>query len=574
MTVFACVRIITVETMSKRLELVWPEKDKILLGLDDNGKPIWGTKADLETRLLVQLEDVGETNPDNLNDLYDQGDNLLIKGDNLLALKALERHFAGKIKCIYIDPPFNTGGAFEHYEDGYEQTVWLSLMRDRLQLLRDLLRLDGFICVHSDDTESAYLRVMMDEIFGAENWVTTVFVQARYPSKTLKADRPFHMLVDQVHVYRKSEQAVIKQERKEYDISKYVWRITTDSLSKTLVLGSRTVECFDVGSYSIERSSPSSDRLKEVWISGKVLDINSSGRFFRDHLSGRVEEDGLGVLYKVYGIGEDNLGYRYITGPKREGAVRGKYYQGIPAKIGSEPQYRIQALLNLWDLAASIGNCRHEGGADFRSGKKPEVLVYNLLNIFTEEDDWVLDSFLGSGTTAAVAHKMNRRWIGVEIGEHAETLCLPRLKRVVSGKDQTGISKHVGWKGGGGFRYCVLGESLFAKDKDTGLVMLNPKYTNGPLVSAICNLEGFHLNNDSLFQGVRGNAYAHITEDKVTQTYVDSLVEKLPKGKTLVIYCLKRAAGLDTPQEVKVKRIPRELQIPRYLMSTKSGGGK
>jgi adenine-specific DNA-methyltransferase len=574
MTVFACVRINTVETMSKRLELVWPEKDKVLLGLDDNGKPIWGTKADLETRLLVQLEAVGETNLDNLNDLYDQGDNLLIKGDNLLALRALERHFAGKIKCIYIDPPFNTGGAFEYYEDGYEHTVWLSLIRDRLQLLRDLLRLDGFICVHIDDTESAYLRVLMDEIFGAENWVTTVFVQARYPSKTLKADRPFHMLIDQVHVYRRSDQAVIKQERKEYDISKYVWRITTDSPDKTLVLGGRTVECFDVGSYNIERSSPSTDGLKEVWVSGKVLDINSSGRFFRDHLSGRVEEDGLGVLYRVYGIGEDNLGYRYITGPKRKGAIRGKYYQGIPAKVGSEPNYRIQALLNFWDLAASIGNCRHEGGADFRSGKKPEVLVYNLLNIFTEENDWVLDSFLGSGTTAAVAHKMNRKWIGVEIGEHAETLCLLRLKRVVSGRDQTGISKEVSWKGGGGFRYCVLGESLFAKDKDTGLVMINPKYTNGPLVAAICNLEGFYLNNDSLFHGVRGNAYAHVTEDKVTQTYVDSLVEKLPKGKNLVIYCLKRIASLDIPQEIKVKRIPRELQIPRYLTSTKSGGGK
>lgn len=560
--------------MSKRLELVWPEKDRVLLGLDDNGKPIWGTKTDLETRLLVQLEAVGETNPDNLNDLYEQGDNLLIKGDNLLALKALERHFAGKIKCIYIDPPFNTGGAFEYYEDGYEHTVWLALIRDRLQLLRDLLRLDGFICVHIDDTESAYLRVIMDEIFGAENWVTTVFVQARYPSKTLKADRPFHMLIDQVHVYRRSDKAVIKRERKEYDISKYIWRLTTDSPSKTLVLGGRTVECFDAGSYKIERSSPSRDGLKEVWVSGKVLDINSSGRFFRDHLSGRVEEDGLGALYRVYGIGEDNLGYRYITGPKQKGAIRGKYYQGIPAKIGSESIYRIQALLNFWDLAASVGNCRHEGGADFRSGKKPEVLVYNLINIFTEENDWVLDSFLGSGTTAAVAHKMNRKWIGVEIGEHAETLCLPRLKRVVSGRDQTGISKEVSWKGGGGFRYCVLGESLFAKDEDTGLVMINPKYTNGPLVAAVCNLESFYLNSDSLFHGVRGNTYAHVTEDKVTQTYLDSLVEKLPEGKNLVVYCLKRAADLEMPQEVKVKRIPKELQIPRYLMSTESRGGE
>ncbi|HHT9120761.1 MAG TPA: site-specific DNA-methyltransferase, partial [Candidatus Hypogeohydataceae bacterium YC41] len=149
------------------------------------------------------------------------------------------------------------------------------------------------------------------------------------------------------------------------------------------------------------------------------------------------------------------------------------------------------------------------------------------------------------------------------------TLCLPRLKRVVSGEDQTGISKQVDWKGGGGFRYCVLGESLFAKDKDTGLVMINPKYTNGPLVAAVCNLEDFRLNNDSLFHGARGNIYAHITEEKVTQAYLDDLLDRLPNGKSLNIYCLKRSTGLNIPEEVKIKRIPKELQIPRYLTNAK-----
>jgi len=203
--------------------------------------------------------------------------------------------------------------------------------------------------------------------------------------------------------------------------------------------------------------------------------------------------------------------------------------------------------------------------------EKHEDLLFRVINWLTASSDWVLDSFLGSGTTVAVAHKLGRKWIGVEIGEHAETLCLPRLKRVVSGDDQTGISKQVGWKGGGGFRYCVLGESLFAKDEDTGLVMFNPKYTNGPLVAAVCNLEDFHLNDDSVFHAVRGNNYAHITEDKVTQAYLDALVEKLPKGKNLVVYCLKRATRLEVPEEVKVKRIPKELQIPRYLTNGDRG---
>lgn len=551
--------------MNKRLELVWPSKDRILLGLDESGEPIWGAGEDLEPRLLVQLESAGQIKPDNMDNLYEQGDNLLIKGDNLLALKALERHFAGKIKFIYIDPPFNTGSAFEHYEDGYEETVWLSLLRDRLLLLKELLRNDGFICVHIDDTETCYLKTILNEIFGAQNWVTTIFIQARYPSKTLKADRPFHMLVEQVHIYKKSDQATIEQKQKEYDISKFNWQIKVRRPTKKLTLGGKIVECFGGNNYSIERVRASKVGLKEVWASGKVLDINSTGRFFRDYLIGRVKQDGLGVLYKVYGIGDDDLGYRYITGPKREGATRGKYYQGLPANAKSGLRSRKEALTNFWDLAASVGNCRHEGGVEFRSGKKPEILILNLLDIFTKEDDWILDSFLGSGTTAAVAHKMRRKWIGIELREHAQTLCLPRLKRVVSGDDQTGVSKQIGWKGGGGFRYSVLGESLFKKDKETGLVMINPKYTNGPLVAAVCNLEDFALNNDSILHGILGNIYVHITEEKVTQVYLDSIVERLPDDKSLTIYYLKRAANLELPNNVKLKRIPKELQIPRYL---------
>ena len=191
--------------MSKRLELVWPDKDKVLLGLDENGKPIWGTKADLETRLLVQLDAIGETNPDNLNDLYEQGDNLLIKGDNLLALKSLERHFAGKIKCIYIDPPFNTGNAFEYYDDGLEHTIWLSMMKARLEILRRLLREDGAIFVEIDDTEQAYLRVLMDEVFGRANYVLSIAVK-RSAATGHKAINPSPVNVCEfVHIYARSK---------------------------------------------------------------------------------------------------------------------------------------------------------------------------------------------------------------------------------------------------------------------------------------------------------------------------------------------------------------------------------
>jgi len=448
--------------MSKRLELIWPNKDKVLLALDENGKPIWGTKADLEPRLLVQLEAVGETNRDKLHDLYDQGDNLLIKADNLLALKALERHFAGKIKCIYIDPPFNTGNAFQHYDDGLEHTIWLSMMKARLEILKTLLASDGSIYLHLDATEVHYGKVLMDEIFGRSCFQREV-----------------------------------------------VWRIG--------------------------------------WISGFKTQASN---FIRNHDT---------ILFYTKHPTKFLFNKSFIP-----------YPEGYRRRDGSEPKGRGYPLEDTWncsdiDRLDSIQIMSFSGEKTGFMTQKNENLVARTIQSSSDEGDWVLDSFLGSGTTAATAHKLNRRWIGIELSDQAEVFALPRLKRVVTGEDQTGISKQVGWSGGGGFRYCVLGESLFAKDKDTGLVMMNPQYTNGPLIAAVCNLEDFALNGDSLFQGVRGNTYAHITEGKVTQGYVDALLGRLPDSKSLVVYCLKRATGLGVWERVKVKRIPKELQIPRYL---------
>jgi len=569
--------------MSKRLELIWPEKGKVLLGLDDNGKPIWGTKADLETRLLVQLEAVGETNPDNLNDLYEQGDNLLIKGDNLLALKALERHFAGKIKCIYIDPPFNTGNAFEYYDDGLEHTIWLSMMKARLEILKKLLRSDGVIFIHIDFNELGALQVLTDEIFGRRNFISLVTWQ-RTPEITFlgQGQSPIITITEYLLIYAR-EFAECKLNRvskkilatsrvmQQYDLivelgdEEFVQEIEEEK--------ARAVKLYRYPHAQIENLPSSLSKREYIVKFDKIFRyarVNPDNSFlFR--MMGRLDPE------TVFGIK-----YKARTGKsagKEIEAILHKRNQLWPASNNAFVEegeiYRTADMSNFWSndeiSATKIAN---EGGVEFRRGKKPEALVHRILEIATSRGDWVLDSFLGSGTTAAVAHKLGRKWVGVEIGEHAETLCLPRLKRVVSGKDQTGISKHVGWKGGGGFRYCVLGESLFAKDNDTGLVMINPRYTNGPLVAAVCNLEGFYLNNDSLFHGVRGNIYAHVTEDRVTQTYLDSLVEKLPEGKNLVVYCLKHATGLEMPQEVKVKRIPKELQIPRYLTSTSRGSGE
>jgi adenine-specific DNA-methyltransferase len=392
-------------------------------------------------------------------------DNLLIQGDNLLALKALLPFYRGQIKCIFIDPPYNTQSAFEHYDDRLEHSQWLSMMYSRLVLLRELLKPDGFIIVHIDDSESHYTKVILDEIFGRSNYQTSIYLQVRYASKTLKLDMAYHKQIEQALVYRCSPTAKPNRPKVQgKGFEKFIFKITEHSEGRQIHLGNKLVRVFKPTEYKIEKTIGNIDGLKEVWATGSILDGNSSGRFFRDHLSNRSIEDGLGSLYKVENIGDDGLGYRYFTGPKRATATKGKYFQGVPLeKRIFETQQVETPIENFSDYSAHFGNCRHEGGVDFRSGKKPEAYIEKILNLFSNPGDLVLDSFIGSGTTAAVAHKMGRRYIGIEMGDHAQTHCLPRLQKVIEG-EQGGISTAVGWQGGGGFRFCKLGSAAFDAD--------------------------------------------------------------------------------------------------------------
>ena len=540
--------------MSKRLELIWPNKDKVLLGLDDSGEPIWGTKADLELRLLVQLGAAGETNLDNLDDLYEQGDNLLIKGDNLLALKALERHFAGKIKCIYIDPPFNTGNAFEHYDDGLEHTIWLSMMEARLEILRRLLREDGAIFVEIDDDMMPYLKVMMDEVFGGRakpqgrkarvgNYIATIIWEKKYSPQN--DARWFSDSHDYILVYSRDYNKWVRNllPRTEEQDKRYK---NPDNDPRGL---------WKAADLSVKTPNPR-DIYQITTPSGRVVAPPESRSWVvsRERFEELTKENRIWFGKK----GSNVPALKIFLSEVQEGVVPKTIW--FREEVGDNEEAKKEIKQIFEDITEQVFTT-----------PKPERLIKRIIELATKPGDWVLDSFPGSGTTAAVAHKLQRRWIGIELGDHAETLCLPRLRKVQAGDDGLILSKQVGWKGGGGFRYCVLGESLFARDKDTGLVMINPRYTNGPLVAAVCNLEGFRLNNDSFFHGVRDSIYAHITEEKVTQAYLDAIVEQLPDGKSLSIYCLKRAADLKIPEEIKIKRIPKELQIPRYLASSPGG---
>ena len=529
--------------MSKKLELTWVGKDK---------------KISVEPRILIENKKL--SNIEN----NENTENMLIHGDNLLALKALEPKYAGKIKCIYIDPPYNTGAAFEHYNDNLEHSIWLGLMKERLVILRNLLREDGFIACHIDDSEGAYLKVLMDEIFGRENYQTSFYVRVRYSGKILKQDMNYHKEIEQIHIYRKEYGAIPNLNIQETGYDQFRYYIKELDNGKIINLGGKKVEIFEKGQYKLEKGKGTEYGLKEIWASGTILDGNSSGRFFRDYLDGRVAEDGLGVLYKVWGIGNDRFDYRYFTGPKRTNATKGKYYQGVPVEqLGKEKIEKRLPINNFFDLAGNFGNCRLEGGVDFRSGKKPEILLELILKYFSNPNDIILDSFLGSGTTAAVAHKMNRKYIGIEMGEHVYTHCKIRLDKIISGEDKGGITKNVNWQGGGAYRFYELAPTLINKDK-FGEMVINKEYSPEMLANAVALHEGYNFNpNKEIFwkqSKSTENSYLFVTTKYVDINFLNSIKNDMEDEEYLVIACKNYDKVLEKKySNIEIKKIPEML---------------
>lgn len=533
--------------MSKtaKLELTW-------IGKEDRPR--------LEPRIL--LEDVTKSYhaASRFSD-NDEFDNRLVFGDNLLALKALEREFTGQVKCVYIDPPYNTGAALEHYDDGIEHSIWLSLMRERLFLLSRLLRPDGLIFVHIDDSEGSYLKVLMDEVFGRDKYLITFYVQVRYPEKTLKQDMLFNKVIEQIHCYTSRDNPLVYQPVEEYDIHKFHWYVEETGQPKTVLLGGKKVEVFNVETYRLREDAPSRKGLKEIWATGAILDGNSSGRFFRDYLQGRAAEDGLGALYKVYGIGDDDLAYRYFTGPKKATATKGKYYQGIPSRVASGETEKKVTISNFMDMADAFGNCRHEGSVEFRSGKKPEILIKQLLELATKPGDLVLDSFAGSGTTGAVAHKMRRRWIMVELEDHCHTHIIPRLKSVINGEDQTGVTDSVGWTGGGGFRYSRLAPSLLERDR-FGNWIISKKYNAAMLAEAMCKFEGFTYAPSDTEYWMHGHSterdFIYVTTQTLTREQLQKLSDEVGENRSLLVCCSAfRIKDVSQFLNLTIKKIPK-----------------
>ena len=393
-------------------------------------------------------------------------DNIIIKGNNLLAISSLLKRFEGCVKCIYIDPPYNTGKKNSFgYNDSFNHSTWLTFMKNRLEVAKRLLTPDGVLLVQADDKEQAYLKVLCDEIFGSEQFETSFFVQVRFANKTLAEDSALHKVIETIHVYsRNHANFYINKIKKEYSIDKFCWKITEIGETESIMVGGKKVDIFKDGAYSIEKVTADYGNLKETWATGSLIrQGGTAAEFLAKYLIYRKKEDGLKVLYKVYNMGEDGLGYRYILGPQKESAFRGKFYSGIPTAIIDDVrsgEYNKETpvpnlIYNFLAFEGEFGNCRTEGNVDIEGGKKPEQLIKFLIEYFSEDRDIILDFFAGSGSALATAHKMRRQFIGVEQLDYGNNDCVVRLQNVIQG-DNTGISKDVKWHGGGSFVYCEL----------------------------------------------------------------------------------------------------------------------
>jgi adenine-specific DNA-methyltransferase len=506
--------------MSKKqkLELTWIGKEN---------------RPKLEPRILLEDPVLSYHAKHRVTD-SDIFDNRLIFGDNLLALKALEAEFAGKVKCVFIDPPYNTGSAFTHYDDGVEHSIWLSLMRDRLEIIRRLLAEDGSLWITIDDNEAHYLKVLCDEVFGRINFVANVIWQKNFAPKSSAR----HLSVSHDHLLVFAKNAA-------------VWE--------------RNLQ---------PRSGTQDDRYKNA-------DNDSRGPWISDQLTARNPYSK--GLYAV----------RCPSGRLVEGPPKGRYWA-----ISEERFWELDADKRIWwgkdgnnmpRLKRFLSDVQdgvvpqtiwsHEDVGHTQEAKKellahaahvdevfmtpkPERLLKRVLEIASNPNDLVLDSFAGSGTTGAVAHKMGRRWIMIELGEHCHTHIIPRLQKVIDGEDQGGISKAVNWQGGGGFRYYRLAPSLLEKDK-WGNWVINHDYNATMLSEALCKLEGFSYAPSDAVYWQHGHSterdFVYVTTASLTHEQLQQLSDEVGLERTLLVLCTAFRAKADAYPNLTVKKIPRQV---------------
>jgi adenine-specific DNA-methyltransferase len=477
----------------QKLELTWIGKDK---------------RPKLESRILLEDAALSYHARHRVSD-NDSFDNRLIFGDNLLALKALEQEFSGKVKCVFIDPPYNTGSAFTHYDDGLEHSIWLGLMRDRLEIIRRLLSEDGSLWITIDDNEAHYLKVLCDEIFGRGNFVANVVWQKKFsPQNDAKwiSSSHDHLLC--------------------YALDKSRWFPNALPRSAEMDERYKNPDNDPRGQWTATDLTRAEHRDRDYWglvtPSGKMV-FPAKGRSWS-----RPKEN-------IEKLKEDN---RLWFGPNGSNLPRLKKFLS-EMDGGLTPQ-------SIW-FHNEVGNNQEakkeilQIGAEFVfDTPKPERLIYRILHLATKNGDLVLDSFAGSGTTGAVAHKMGRRWIMVELGEHCHTHVIPRLKKVIDGDDQGGISKAVNWQGGGGFRYYRLAPTLIVNDR-WGNPVINPEYNPAQLAEALAKLEGFTYAPSETRWWQHGHSserdFIYVTTQNLSAAQLQALSDEVGGEQSLLVCC-------------------------------------
>lgn len=494
----------------QKLELTW-------IGKDDEYK-------DIEPRILVEVPEksYGDKNTENM----------LIHGDNLLALKALEQDYTGKIKCIYIDPPYNTGSAFEHYDDNVEHSKWLSLMKSRLEILHNLLAEDGSIWISLDDNEQAYCKILCDEVFGRNNFINNVIWQKKFsPQNDAKWLSDNH---DFIMVYAKN---------------KSLWK--PNLLPRSEEMNARY-------------KNPDNDP-RGPWTSGdiSVKRVTEKDIYEIETPSGRKVLPPAGTSWRLskenfLAMMADN---RIWFGPDGSNVPRIKRFLS-EVKDGA-------TALTIW-THQEVGHnqdAKKEVKAfnsnDVFDTPKPERLIERVLTLGSNKGDLVLDSFLGSGTTAAVAHKMGRKWIGIELGDHCYTHCEPRLHQVVDGTDQGGISKSREWQGGGGYKFYELAPSLLKKDEFDNWV-IEPKYDAEMLAEAMAKHEGYKFSPDENNVYKQGYStekdFIFTTTQFLSNELLNQIHNKLEEGESLLICATHFEEGVGSAYpNITVKKIPQML---------------
>lgn len=503
-----------------KLELTW-------IGKYDERKP-------LEPRILIENKEYSYGHPETgvLPNGKPWNGNMLIHGDNLLALKALEQDFAGQIKCIYIDPPYNTGSAFEQYDDGLEHSIWLSLMRDRLKVIYNLLSKDGSLWISLDDTEQAYCKVLCDEIFGRNNFVANVIWEKKYsPQNDAKWLSDSH---DFILVYAKTKEN---------------WR--PNLLPRTEEMNRR---------YKNIDNDP-----RGKWKSAdfSVKTYNKSCDYPITLPSGRVVTP---PESRCWGTSKENFDKLV----KDNRIWFGKDGNSVPSvkKFLSEVKQGTTSM-TIWKYT-EVGHNQDAkkevkvfNSQSVFATPKPERLIERVLILGSNPGDIILDSFLGSGTTAAVAQKMGRRYIGIELGNHAYTHCVPRLKMVTDGTDQGGISKAQNWVGGSGFKFYELAPSLLKEDKFGNLV-INKEYNADMLAAAMAKQEGYTYQPSQEVYWKQGfgseTDYIYTTTQFMTVEALSAIHETMSEDETLLICCTSfQRECKQAFNNISIKKIPQML---------------